>query len=121
MYNNLASQSANFQTKQNLAGSSGSVRYDSLSSGTYIFRIVAKAANGEKYIDRRKIHIGMYDCVAMFSKPPGGQIALQPTILKCFLTQTFYVQLCTHTVSMYARALHACVATVHTNFITLYG
>ena len=97
MYSNLSSQSANCQTKQTLAGSSGSVRYDSLSSGTYIFRIVAKAANGERDIDRRKIHIGMYDCMAVFSNPPGCQIALQQTILKCFLTQTFYVQQCTHT------------------------
>ena len=53
--------------KTNLySGSSGSVRYDSLSSGTYVFRIVARAANGEKDIERRKIHIGMYDCMAVF-------------------------------------------------------
>ena len=71
MYSNLASQSVNCQAKQTLAGSSGSVRYDSLPSGTYIFRIVAKAANGERDIDRRKIHIGMCDCMAVFSKPPG--------------------------------------------------
>ena len=67
-YSNLGSQSVNSQAKQTLAGSSGSVRYDSLSSGTYIFRIVARAANGERYIDRRKIHIGMYDCITVFSK-----------------------------------------------------
>ena len=77
MYSNLASQSVNCQAKQILAGSSDSVRYDSLPSGTYIFRIVAKAANGERDIDRRKIHIGMCDCMAVFSKPPGCQTALQ--------------------------------------------
>ena len=42
------------------SGSSGSVRYDSLSPGTYTLRIVARAANGEREIERRKIYIGRY-------------------------------------------------------------
>ena len=54
------------QTLVLYSGSSGSVRYDSLSSGTYILRIVARAVNGEKDIERRKIHIGMYDCMLVF-------------------------------------------------------
>jgi len=40
------------------SGSSGSVQY-SLSPGTYTLRVVAKATNGEREIERRKIHIGM--------------------------------------------------------------
>ena len=42
------------------SGSSGFVRYDGLSPGTYTLRIVARAANGEREIERRKIHIGRY-------------------------------------------------------------
>ena len=42
------------------SGSSGSVRYDSLSPGTYTLRIVARAASGEREIERRKIYIGRY-------------------------------------------------------------
>lgn len=45
------------------SGSSGSVKYSSLSPGTYILRVVAVAANGERAVDRRKIHIGMYTMV----------------------------------------------------------
>jgi len=41
------------------SGSSGSVRYDGLSLGTYTLRVVAKPTNGEREIERRKIHIGM--------------------------------------------------------------
>ena len=42
------------------SGSSGFVRYESVSPGTYTLRIVARAANGEREIERRKIHIGRY-------------------------------------------------------------
>ena len=48
------------------SGSSGSVKYSSLSPGTHILRVVAVAANGERAVDRRKIHIGMYIMVSMF-------------------------------------------------------
>ena len=48
------------------SGSSGFVRYDSLSPGTYTLRIVARAANGEREIERRKIHIGRYGVEAPF-------------------------------------------------------
>ena len=41
------------------SGSSGSVQY-SLSPGTYTLRVVARAANGEKEIERRRFHIGTY-------------------------------------------------------------
>lgn len=48
------------------SGSPGSVKYSSLSPGTYILRVVAVAANGERAVDRRKIHVGMYIMVSMF-------------------------------------------------------
>ena len=48
------------------SGSSGSVKYSSLLPGTYILRVVAVAANGERAVDRRKIHVGMYIMVSMF-------------------------------------------------------
>ena len=42
------------------------MRYDGLSPGTYTLRIVARAANGEREIERRKIHIGRYGVEAPF-------------------------------------------------------
>ena len=42
------------------AGSSGSVQYSSLSPGSYNLCVVARAVNGEREIERRKFHIGMY-------------------------------------------------------------
>ena len=54
------------------SGSSGSVRYDSLSPGTYTLRIVARAANGEREIERRKIYIGRYgvEAPSLYLHPP---------------------------------------------------
>ena len=118
MYSNLASQSVNCQAKQTLAGSSGSVRYDSLPSGTYIFRIVAKAANGERDIDRRKIHIGMCDCMALFSNTRVDKSLYSEQFSNAYWHKNF---MCNSVHILCPCQSPACMCTVHTNFITLYG
>ena len=42
------------------AGSSGRVVFTNLEAGRYTLRIVAKASNGERDIERRRIFIGTH-------------------------------------------------------------
>ena len=77
---------------------------------SYIVRIVARAANGENDVERRKIHIGMYGLV----QPVGCQTALHAVTNSQMLTDTNI--LCAimytynHVFAKVARAYEYCIS-----------
>ena len=53
-----------------LLGSSGRARFQNLTAGYHILRVVAKATTGERAVVKRTIFICMQIILCSFSKPP---------------------------------------------------